>query len=85
MEKKYVVVKFHDKEKYAVGVFRNTLHECEIDAAKANGIYHDLPYIHFGIYEAGHYDMCLDLERRGEGDMYELLATTNYSERIMVA
>jgi len=82
MARQYVVVKFHDKEKYAVSVFKGSKHECEVDAARARGIYHGTPYIKFGIYDEGHYDMCVEMERCMQGNVYDLLATTNYSERI---
>lgn len=82
MNKKYVVVKFHDKEKYAVAVYKDGKHECEVYAARARGIYHDTPYVKFGIYEEGHYDACVDMEQRMAGSVYDLLTTTNYSEHL---
>lgn len=82
MARECVVVKFHDKEKYAVAAYSGSQHECEVKAAYCRGLYHDVPEVRFGIYDAGHYDMCLDMERRGQGERYELLGITNYTERI---
>ena len=78
---KCVVVKFHDEEHYAVSVYSGTAQECEKHASYCRGLYHDVPYVKFGIYEAGHYDMCAKLERQGRGDIYNLLANSNCTSR----
>lgn len=82
MKKKFVVVKFHDKEKYAVAVRGGSYHECETYASYCRGLHHDMPEVKFGIYDAAHYDMCVQVERQGGGELYDLLATTTYTERI---
>lgn len=73
----YVVVKFHDKEKYAAVVCGGDKHECEVKRACFKGITHETPWIDFGIYEESHYDMCVQLEQMGQGELYTLLQTTN--------
>lgn len=78
--KRYVVVKFNDMAKYAQSVFASCdLEECQRWAAKARGLYKGYNHLAFGIYDAEHYAMCQHLENNGLGDLYSLLATTNYS------
>ena len=74
-----VVVKFHDREKYAVSVSGGSKQECIKDAAYCRGLYHDTPYIHFGVYPAWEYDAAVDTERRGGNDVYtQLSLPTNH-------
>lgn len=68
-----VVVKFHDKEKYAAAVRSGNEKECVAFAAYCRGLYHDTPYIKFGVYSAGVYDAAVDIERRGGKSVYENL------------
>lgn len=73
MDKKCVVVKFHDKEKYAIAVRSGGRYECERYAAYARGLYHELPHICFGVYEEAYYDFCKQQEQKGEGTVYDML------------
>lgn len=74
---KFVVVKFHDEEKYAVAVCNGSKHECEVKAAYFRGLYHDLPYIKFGVYSAAHYDFCKEIEVTGGDEVYNTISQVN--------
>ena len=80
MTRECVVVKFHDKEKYAVAVRGGSTQECERYAAYCRGLYHEVPEVKFGVYAAAYYDMCVDMERQGGDDVYNTLATSDYTE-----
>jgi len=76
-KEKFVVVKFHDEEKYAVSVCSGSRHECEKKAAYFRGLYHDLPYIKFGVFTAAHYDFCKEIEVTGGDEVYDTILRVN--------
>lgn len=76
-KEKFVVVKFHDEEKYAVAVCNGSRHECEVKAAYFRGLYHDIPYIKFGVFSAAHYDFCKEIEVTGGDEVYNTITSVN--------
>lgn len=78
---KCVVVKFHDKEKYAVAVHGGTYKECLERAAYARGLYHDVPYVEFGVYPEWEYELHAKIEREGGESVYEQLSHHKNKEK----
>ena len=78
-ESRCVVVKFHDKEKYAALVSGGTKSECLNKAAYCRGLYHDLSYIKFGVYPEWVWDAAKEIEQKDGGEMYDILPTLSWS------
>ena len=77
MKERFCVVKIHDVEKYAVAVSGGSRHECEVDQARANGIYTGTKHIRFVIMNDEEYYGLVDAERRGGRSVYEAIMCNN--------
>ena len=76
---RHVVVKFHNREKYAVAVHGGTYEECNAKAAYCRGLYWDVPYIEFGVYPEWVYDKCRKEESQGGKNVYETLPNVSFN------